>query len=307
MTAALTGRRVLLFGAHGQLGQELAQTLAPVCELTALDRTRADFARPDSLRRVVRRHAPEVIINAAAYTAVDAAENEPDVANIVNAEAPGVLAEEADQQGACVVHYSSDYVFDGRNTTSYSEEDTPNPLSAYGRSKLEGELAVADACRRHLIFRTSWLFGPHGRNFLKTILRLATDRETLRVVADQYGAPTSVETVAEVTGEALCLQLNASPDNSNWGLYHLAANGETTWHGYARHIVAQARSIGMPLKATAENIIPITSSEYAAPAPRPANSRLATDKLRSRFRVRLPDWQTDVERVLRQVSVRQNQ
>jgi dTDP-4-dehydrorhamnose reductase len=291
-----------LFGPTGQLGHELPRALAHLGQVIALNRASADLARPESLRSVVRGHSPHIVINAAAYTAVDRAESEPDLANIVNADAPRVLAEEAQALGACMVHYSTDYVFDGQKGSPNNENDLPNPLSAYGRSKLAGENAVTAACHRHLIFRTSWLFGAHGENFLKTILRLAAERETLRVVADQRGTPTSVATVATSTAEVLGSQLNTWDEDSRWGVYHLAADGETTWHGYARYIVDQARSLGITLRATAETVVPITSAEYRTPAPRPANSRLDTAKLRSRFGVHLPDWRRGVEQVLRQLS-----
>jgi dTDP-4-dehydrorhamnose reductase len=295
-------RRILLFGANGQLGHEIPGALAELGEVIALDRAAADLARPESLRSVVRRYSPQIVVNAAAYTAVDKAEDETDLANAVNAAAPGVLAEEAQRLGACIVHYSTDYVFDGQKTSPYDENDMPNPLSAYGRSKLAGERAVASACRRHLIFRASWLFGVHGQNFLKTILRAASERDTLRVVADQHGVPTSVATVARVTRDVLRSEISASGDESGWGLYHLAASGETTWHGYAQRIVDQARIMGVALKTTAARVVPITSAEYPTPAQRPANSRLDTTKLRSRFKVSLPHWQHDVDQVIRQLS-----
>jgi dTDP-4-dehydrorhamnose reductase len=297
-------RKILLFGANGQLGHELPGALAEIGEVIALDRSAADLARPESLRIVVRRYSPQILVNAAAYTAVDRAEDETDLANAVNADAPGVLAEEAQKLGACIVHYSTDYVFDGQKKSPYNETDMPNPLSAYGRSKLSGERAVASACRRHLIFRASWLFGAHGHNFLKTILRAASERDTLRVVADQHGVPTSVGTVARVTRDVLRSQLSASDEQSGWGLYHLAAGGETTWHGYAVRIVDQAGIMGVPLRATAARVVPISSAEYPTRAHRPANSRLDTTKLRSRFQVSLLHWQHDVDQVIRQLSAR---
>lgn len=293
-----------MLGATGQLGHELPDALAELGQVIALDRAAADLAHPESLRNVVRRHSPQIVINAAAYTAVDKAEDEPDLAITVNAEGPRVLAEEAEKLGACMVHYSTDYVFDGRKESPYDENDMPNPLSLYGRSKLAGETAVAAACHRHLIFRTSWLFGVHGNNFLKTILRVAAERDTLRVVADQRGSPTFVGMVADVTTEVLGSQLDASHEDAGWGVYHLAAGGETTWYGYAQRIVEQARNMGVALKATGDSVVPITSNEYSAPAPRPANSRLDTAKLRSRFGVRLPDWRYGVDQVLGQLCAR---
>lgn len=296
-----TDRRILLFGANGQLGYELRRTMSSYGEVIALDRAGADLSRPESLRAVARSSRPQIIINAAAYTSVDKAETEPTIGNLVNAASPGVLAEEAQALGACLIHYSTDYVFDGTKDSPYDEEDLPNPLSEYGRSKYAGEQAVARACERHLIFRTSWLLGVHGRNFLKTILRLAAERENLRVVADQYGAPTSAALVAEVTAAALLQLLNAPEGADRWGLYHVAAAGETTWHAYARHVIDRARKTGVPLKATPDSVTPISTAEFHARAARPANSRLNTLKVRSAFALGLPGWEQGVNQVLDQL------
>jgi dTDP-4-dehydrorhamnose reductase len=295
---------ILLLGANGQVGYELSRALGARDGFVALDRAGADLSRPESLRAVVLHCRPKVIINAAAYTAVDQAESEPDLARDVNAVAPGVLAKAAEEIGACIVHYSTDYVFDGRKGGAYVETDSTNPLSVYGRTKLAGEDAVRKLASRHLVFRTSWLLGVHGRNFLKTILRLAAERETLNVVADQYGAPTSAELVADVTARVLQSMLSASKDDRRWGVYHLAAAGKTSWHGCARYVVQRARELGISLKATPEAVVPISTVDYPAHAARPANSRLNTEKLRAEFGIKLPDWKRDVDRILHQLNSR---
>jgi dTDP-4-dehydrorhamnose reductase len=228
---------------------------------------------------------------------VDKAESESKLAFTVNAAAPGVLAEEAEVLGACLVHYSTDYVFDGRKPSPYVETDAPNPLSVYGHSKLEGERAV-QACKKHLTFRTSWVIGAHGSNFVRTMLQLAGERDALRVVADQFGAPTSVALLADVTATILSQMAERSPDDARWGLYHLVAGGETSWHGLARHIIARASAMGLSLKTKPEAITPIATADYPLPAMRPANSRLDTSKLRSTFSLALPDWTVGVEDVL---------
>ena len=295
-------RRILILGSHGQVGHELAFELSDFGEVTALDRASADLSESDALRTIVRHHRPDVIVNAAAYSAVDKAESEPELAHAVNATAPGVLADEAQSSGACLVHYSSDYVFDGQKKDPYGEEDPTGPLSVYGRSKLAGEVAVARVCQRHVIFRTSWVFGAHGSNFLKTILRLATERESLRVVADQFGAPTSARLIAKITRRFLEQMLSTGEHNLRWGLYHLAPTGETSWHGYARHVIARGRQIGIPLVALPDLVAPIATAEYPVAARRPANSRLNTSKLRSALGMDLPDWKRDVDQVIHELN-----
>ena len=299
-----TAERILLFGAGGQLGHELTRTLRALGQVTALDRVAADLGRPDSLRSVVRLHRPTVIVNAAAYTAVDRAERDPKLAHAVNAQAPGVLAEESEALGAILVHYSTDYVFDGRKERPYVEEDQGNPLSVYGRSKLDGERAVSSSSRRHLIFRTSWVMGAHGANFLKTMLRLAAERDSLRVVADQVGAPTPARLIAEVTVHALEKLKGAPADEERWGLYHMTSSGESSWHAYAQYVIEQARRIGIPLKATPESVVPIATADYPLAAPRPANSRLSTAKLRAAVDIELPDWHRGVDLVLHELNLR---
>jgi dTDP-4-dehydrorhamnose reductase len=276
--------KILLAGCAGQLGRELKRSLACLGEVIACDRRQLDLAQADSLRALVRAMGPTVIVNAAAYTAVDKAEAEPAAADAINALAPGILAEEAKRTGALLIHYSTDYVFDGTKATAYTEDDTPAPLSAYGRSKLAGERAIVAAGARHLIFRTSWVFGLHGANFMKTMLRLGKERDELRVVGDQVGAPTWTRHLADVA--ALTLARKEIPD----GLYHLAAAGETSWHGYAEAIFAEAQRSGLMEKSPV--VHRIASADYPLPAPRPANSRLDCTKFRRDFNLALPDWRT---------------
>lgn len=274
--------KILLTGAAGQLGRELKRSLACLGELVACDRGQLDLANPDALRASVRAMTPAVIVNAAAYTAVDKAETESAMADAINAGAPAILAEEARRSGALLIHYSTDYVFDGRKPSPYTETDAAAPLSAYGRSKLAGERAIAASGARHLIFRTSWVYGLHGANFMKTMLRLGKEREELAVVGDQTGAPTWSRHLADVT--ALILARRETPD----GLYHLAAAGETSWHGYAEAIFAEAQRAGLLDKSPV--VRRITSADYPLPAPRPANSRLDCAKFRRDVEFALPDW-----------------
>lgn len=280
--------KILLTGCAGQLGRELKRSLASLGELVACDRRRLDLAKPEDLRDAVRAIAPTAIVNAAAYTAVDKAEAEPAAADAINGIAPGILAEEAKRLDALLIHYSTDYVFDGAKPAPYTEEDVPAPLAAYGRSKLAGELAIAAAGARHLILRTSWVYGLHGANFMKTMLRLGREcgelRAPLRVVDDQIGAPTWTRHLADVT--ALVLVRGETPN----GLYHLAAAGETSWHGYAEAIFSEAQRAG--LMTSAPVVRRITSADYPLPAPRPANSRLDCSSFRRDFGLALPDWRT---------------
>lgn len=288
---------ILLFGANGQVGYELRSTLEKLGEVVAPVRPEIDFSVPESLRAVVRRHHPSSIVNAAAYTAVDKAEADADCAFAVNATAPGVLAEEAEALGICLVHYSTDYVFDGSKPIPYVETDPTAPLSIYGRSKRDGELAV-QSCKKHLIFRTSWVFGAHGNNFIKTMLRLAKDRPNLRVVADQFGTPTSAALIAGITADAMRKMASQSASDLRWGLYHLVAGGEATWHGLARYAIGRASAMGLPLQATPSAIAPITTADFPTPATRPANSRLDTTKLQNAFSITPPAWQLGVDAVL---------
>ena len=290
--------RFFITGANGQLGFELRRALAPLGEVVACARDTCDLSNPDSIRAALRAAKPDVIFSAGAYTAVDKAESEPELARAVNATAPGILGEEAAKLGALVIHYSTDYVFDGAKPSAYREEDATNPLGVYGKTKLEGENALAAATDAHLIFRTSWVFGAHGKNFLKTILRLASSRDELRIVADQFGAPTGAALLADASTHIAARYLRDGRGNFPFGLYHLAASGETSWHGFAQHIVAKATTANFKLQATPQGILPITTSEYPTPAARPANSRLDTSKFRTAFGLHLPDWKHGVDQVL---------
>lgn len=293
--------KILLTGKNGQVGFELQRALAPLGEVVAVDQHECDLSNPDAIRQLVAKVAPQVIINPAAYTAVDKAESEPQLALAVNGTAPGVFGEEAARLGALVIHYSTDYVFDGCVSGAYLESDTPNPQSVYGKSKLAGEKALQASGADHLIFRTSWVFGAHGANFAKTMLRLAAEREGLKIVADQFGAPTSAALLADVTAQVLGQYKRDDRTGFPFGLYHLVAGGCTTWHEYAQTVVRAALAAGKPLKLTADDIVPITTANYPLPAPRPANSRLDTQRLRETFGLELPAWQSGLGHVLQQI------
>lgn len=283
--------RILLTGANGQLGHELQRWLAPLGSLVACTRAACDLERPEQIREVVRRVAPDVIVNPAAYTAVDKAESEPARAEAVNRDAVAILAEEAKGIGATIIHYSTDYVFDGAKGGWYVEDDAAAPLGVYGRTKWEGEEVLRASDVSHLILRTSWVVGTHGGNFARTMLRLALTHETLRVVADQVGAPTSTALISEVT-VALLRRRETGRDAFPSGTYHLAAAGETSWHGYAQFVFAEA---GLD----PARVHPITTAEYPTAARRPANSRLDTTRLRSTLGIELPDWTVGVREVVR--------
>ncbi|MXI45246.1 dTDP-4-dehydrorhamnose reductase [Pseudomonas moraviensis] len=293
--------KILLLGKNGQVGWELQRSLAPLGELVALDRhlvdgLSGDLSNLESLRATIRQIKPDVIVNAAAYTAVDKAESETELADRVNGLASGVMAEEAASLGAWLVHYSTDYVFSGQGVTPWQETDPVAPVNHYGASKLAGEQAITLSGCNHLIFRTSWVYGARGNNFAKTMLRLAKDRETLSVIADQIGAPTGADLIADVTALAI-QQVTKRPELA--GLYHLAAAGEVSWHGYASHVIDFAKAQGEELAVTTVN--PIETTAYPTPARRPLNSRLNTQKLRNNFSLHLPDWQSGVTRMLREV------
>jgi dTDP-4-dehydrorhamnose reductase len=285
--------RILLFGKDGQVGWELQRSLAVLGDVTALGSADADFAAPPPLDALVRELRPDAIVNAAAHTAVDRAESEPELAHAINAEAPGVLARAAAAQGAWLVHFGTDYVFDGSGSEPRDETAPAAPLSVYGRTKLDGEERIRASGCRHLILRTSWVYGAHGGNFARTMLRLAQERERLTVVADQFGAPTGADLLADVTAHALRA---ASRRPELGGTYHVAAAGETSWHGYAAFVVDWARAHGLPLKA--QSVDPIPTSAWPTPARRPLNSRLDTRKLRSTFDLALPAWPQGVRRML---------
>jgi dTDP-4-dehydrorhamnose reductase len=293
--------KIALFGCGGQVGWELQRSLAPLGEVTALDfdtTPPSDFTRPDELATLVRSLRPAIIVNAAAHTAVDKAESEPAIARTINATAPGVLAHEAAALGAWLVHYSTDYVFDGSGDQPRSEDAPTGPLSTYGRTKLEGEELIRASGCRHLILRTSWVYAARGGNFARTMLKLAAEREHLTVIDDQIGAPTGADLLADITAQALrTLQLQPGLG----GTYHAVAAGETSWHGYARHVIEWARAHGHPVKVAPDAIEPVPTTAFPTPAQRPLNSRLATDRLRASFGLTLPHWQTGVDRMLSEV------
>ena len=278
--------RILLFGKIGQVGWELRRTLAPFGQLTAVDFPEVDFTRPDSIRKWIQDTSPEIIVNAAAYTAVDKAESELALATKINGDAPGVMAEEAKRRSALLVHYSTDYVFDGAKTTPYVEEDRPNPLSAYGRSKLAGDQAIQRSGCRHLIFRLCWVYGVRGGNFMLTMMRLAREREILRVVTDQIGCPTTARLIAETT--ALALQQARDPGLAARasGVYHLCCAGRASWHEFARAII----DLMPAAERKCRTIEAISSADYPTPAKRPAYSVMSCAKLQGTFGLTLPDW-----------------
>jgi dTDP-4-dehydrorhamnose reductase len=293
--------KTLLIGRNGQLGHELQRSLASLGEVVAVGSAECNLADAEAIRSLVRTVRPRLIVNAAAYTAVDKAESDVEQAMAVNARAPGILGEEAARIGAWVIHYSTDYVFDGQSREPYVETDATNPLGVYGRSKLEGEQALQAALDHHLILRTSWVVGPHGGNFAKTMLRLAAERDSLKVVADQWGAPTSAILLADVAAQVI-RQFNMDGEaNFPFGLYHLTAAGETNWCEYARFVIAAAQIAGKSLRLGPADVQPIATADYPTPAQRPANSRLSTEKFRTTFGLPLPHWEDGVRQVLQQV------
>lgn len=291
--------KILLLGKNGQVGTELQRTLLPLGTLVALDRSTADLEKPTALRSVLESHSPDVIVNAAAYTAVDKAETNQEAARAVNGESVAVIAAYAKERDALLVHYSTDYVFDGSKASPYQPADTTNPLSVYGATKRQGEEAIEASGCRFLVFRTSWVFSAHGGNFVKTILRLAKERDALNIVADQHGAPTSAELIADVSALAIAGHRQGLCKS---GIYHLTAAGHTTWHGLASHIVARAAANGVALKAAVERIAPIPTDAYPLPAPRPKNSRLDTSALSRALLVQFPDWTVHVNRTVDQLT-----
>ena len=295
--------KILLLGSNGQVGWELQRALAPFGSVTAVTRAVegglcGDLSQPDALAATVRAVAPDVIVNAAAYTAVDQAEDEPELAEAVNAIAPAVLAREARALGAWLVHYSTDYVFDGTGVQPWREEDPTGPLNVYGRTKREGEVAIQDSGCRHMIFRTSWVYASRGKNFIRTMLRLAAERDAMQVIDDQHGAPTGSALIADVTAQALPTAMR-QPELG--GLYHLAAAGETTWHGYALRVIEQARRAGWPVKVAPEAIASVTTDAFPTKARRPGNSRLACSRLEDAFDLCMPPWQQGVDHALAEI------
>ena len=299
--------KILLFGKNGQVGWELQRSLAPLGELIALDSDSkeicGDFTDPDGLAQTIRTVAPDVIVNAAAHTAVDKAESEPELARAINALAPGTLAQEARRSNAWLIHYSTDYVFDGSGGKPWLETDNTGPLSVYGTTKLEGEQLIRQSGCNHIIFRTSWVYGARGGNFAKTMLRLAQQRDSLNVIDDQIGAPTGADLLADITAHAI---RTARQHAEVSGLYHLVAAGETSWHGYASFVIEFARNAGVALKVTPGAIQPVPTSAFPTPAKRPFNSRLNTEKLQNTFDLQLPHWRIGVERMLTEILERQS-
>jgi dTDP-4-dehydrorhamnose reductase len=296
--------KILLLGKYGQVGWELQRALVPLGEVVALDfdspgPLKADFSNPESLAATVRAVAPQIIVNAAAHTAVDKAESEPEFARALNATSPAVLAREAATLGAWLMHYSTDYVFDGSGSTPWVEDAPTGPLSVYGLTKLEGEQAIRASGCRHLIFRTSWVYAARGGNFAKTMLKLAKERDKLTVIDDQIGSPTGADLLADLTAHALRAAI-ARPELG--GTYHAVSAGETSWHGYAKHVIEFARAAGQPIKVAPENIVAVPTSAFPTPAKRPGNSRMNTEKLRNSFGFVLPSWQAGVERMLTEIS-----
>ena len=298
--------KIFLLGANGQVGWELQRSLAPLGAIMACNRHSGNLENLEDLSTLIRDYCPEIIVNAAAYTAVDNAESEPEKAYQINTKAVDFLAQEAKQHNAWFIHYSTDYVFDGDKKGVYLENDTPNPQSVYGQTKFAAEEAIKKSQCQHLIFRTAWVYSLRGANFVKTIIRLAKEREELKIVTDQIGAPTSAELIADVT--ALCLYKIAQNKNtlSNLiGLYHLTPEGETSWHGFAQFIIAELAGMGVEFRANFENIVPISTSEFALPAKRPANSLLETKIICRTFNLKLPQWQFHAQRLLKELFSQQ--
>ena len=294
--------KILLLGKGGQVGWELQRSLSVLGQVTTLDFDSTehcgDFSNPEGVARAVHALRPDVIVNAAAHTAVDKAESEPELARLLNATTPGRIAEEAARLGAWLIHYSTDYVFDGSGERPWVETDTPAPLSVYGRTKLEGEQLIQQSGCKHLILRTSWVYAARGGNFAKTMLRLAQERERLTVIDDQWGAPTGAELLADVTAHAI-RHLQGRPEDG--GLYHCVAGGEATWHSYAKYVLDLARKAPNAIKIKANEVAPVPTSAFPTPASRPLNSRLDTRKLQTTFGLVLPDWQQGVARMLTEI------
>ena len=292
---------ILLTGKNGQVGFELQRALAPLGQVHAVDSGDCDLADAQALRALIRRLRPDLIVNPAAYTAVDRAEHDNTLAHAVNAVAPGVMGEEAAALGASVIHYSTDYVFDGQKASPYNEQDPSHPLGAYGRSKRDGEQGLMQSTPYHLVLRTSWVVGAHGLNFAKTMLRLATERTELKVVNDQIGAPTSAALIADLTAHLVRRLQTTGPEAFPFGLYHMTASGETSWFDYARFVIGRAQEAGMPLKLTAEDIHAIPTAAYPTASARPMNSRLDTTRFRDTFGLQLPHWQQGLDHILQQI------
>lgn len=297
---------ILLFGCEGQVGWQLQRSLSPLGAVTAVDRAQCDLANPDAIRSLIQSVKPKIIVNAAAYTAVDKAESEPETARAINATAPAVMAEAARPLGALLVHYSTDYVFDGTKTTPYVESDATNPLSVYGSTKREGEEAIAAVGGRTIVFRTSWVFGARGQNFVKTVLRLAGEGRALRIVDDQVGAPTPAALISDVTGQVLAATRRGSQIEGSH-LYHLAASNPVSWCGFAREILRLASATsgfdGLP---EPDSVLGIGTADYPLPARRPANSRLDCGKIERDYDLEMPDWRPFLARMLQLLALKKS-
>ena len=299
--------KLLLFGSNGQVGWELQRSLAPLGSVKACDRHTVDLENPRAVTAAINDYSPDVIVNAAAYTAVDKAESEPDKAQSVNAKAVELLANEAKRRNIWLLHYSTDYVFDGEKSGLYSETDKPNPLNTYGSSKLQGEIALQESGCRHLIFRTSWVYSARGSNFVKTIVRLAGEKDRMDIVADQVGAPTSAVFIADAT--ATCLYRVAHGDEFGAqvvGVYHLTASGSTSWHGFARYLLDELHSRNSERRLRSQDVHPVTTARYRSAAKRPLNSRLDTQKLTDTFSIYPPSWQFHVQRLIAELCRRED-
>lgn len=292
-------KTILLFGKDGQLGWELQRSLSPLGKVHAVGRHEVDLSDTDTIRNIIMRVKPNIIVNAAAYTAVDKAEEDQDNCFAINTDAVAVMAEEAQKMDALIVHYSTDYVFDGSKNDPYVETDPVHPLSIYGKSKYQGERSIEQSGANYLIFRTTWMYATKGNNFAKTIIKLAGQREELQIVNDQFGAPTSAELVADVTALALYkIQNDPAVKQQYNGIYHLSATGNTSWYEYARYVLELSRKAGIPIKVQPQNLQGVPAANYPAPAKRPRNSHLNTDKLTSTFGVILPDWKYHIQRLI---------
>lgn len=289
--------KILVTGKNGQVGFELRRSLSLLGDVCAMGTADCDLGDETAVRQLVRSIKPDIIVNPAAYTAVDKAESDAERAAAVNARGPLILGEEAERLGAMLVHFSTDYVFDGSKHGAYTEKDDPNPQTVYGASKLAGEVAVQSTCTQCVILRTSWVLGTRGTNFAKTMLRLATEKDELKIVADQWGVPTTAAFLADVSAQ-LIRQAQRGGGEFPYGLYHAVPSGETNWHAYACHVIERARASGRPIRVPAANIQPICTKDYPTPARRPANSTLDNSKLRDTFGFNLPHWQDGVDHVL---------